>query len=68
MLATHITVYGLLGYARDFRLALDTLDLEELEPGEEFTHDGRIYEIRSVYQKEGEVLINVTLTGSQIGL
>ena len=68
METTHITVYGLMGYAREYRLALDSLDLENLEAGEEFTHQGRIYQIRSVFKKDDEVLINVTMTGGQTTL
>ena len=60
-----VTIYGIIGYARDFQLPLETLELEDLEPGEEFGYDGNIYQIRSVIRKEGELLINVTLTGNQ---
>jgi len=60
-----VTIYGILGYARDFRLPLESLELEDLEPGEEFGFEGNIYQIRSVIKKEDELLINVTLTGSQ---
>ncbi|MDH5751476.1 MAG: hypothetical protein OEZ59_03555 [Deltaproteobacteria bacterium] len=61
---TEITVYGLMGYAREFRLPLESLDVEDLEPGEEFSYQGHIYQIRSVFQKNDELLINVTMTGS----
>jgi len=56
-----LQIYGLLGHAGRFDMPLDDLEVEELEPGEEFLFNGRVYEIRSVYHLEETVTINVSL-------
>jgi len=57
----HVTVYGLLGYAGKVKLPLDLLDVEDLEPGQEFAYNGHIYEIRSVFENDLGVGINVVM-------
>lgn len=69
-MAEHVTVtiYGLMGHAGKLQLPLEELDVESLEPGEEFPYQGRIYEIRSVTRTGNEVFINVMLAvNSPIG-
>ena len=56
-----VTIYGLLGHANKLRISLDSLEMEEMAPGEEFTFNGKVYEIRSVAQDEHGFLINVSL-------
>lgn len=56
-----ITIYGLLGYASSLKLPLESIEMEELSPGEEFSYDGRVYEIRSVNQYTNDLVINVSL-------
>lgn len=56
-----VTIYGLLGHAGKLELALESLEVEELAPGEEFPFNGRIYEIRSVRPSELGMTINVSL-------
>ena len=60
-----VTIYGLLGHAANLELPLESLDIEDMAPGEEFIFNGRVYEIRSVSHLEGTVLINVSLVMNQ---
>jgi hypothetical protein len=60
----NVTVYGLVGHAGRVELPLESLDLEELEPGREFEYKGRIYEIRSVTDHEQGLRINVVMSVS----
>jgi hypothetical protein len=59
------TIYGLLGHAGKLQLPLESLDIEELAPGEEFVFNGRVYEIRSVSTASETVLLNVSLVMNQ---
>ena len=63
-----VTIYGLLGHASKVQMSLDSLELEEMAPGEEFTFNGKVYEIRSVSQDENGFLINVSLVLNQAQL
>ena len=54
-------IFGLLGHAGALRMPLEELDVDELEPGREFIHQGRIYEIRSVVNIPEGVQLNVVL-------
>jgi hypothetical protein len=56
-----LTIYGLLGHAGHLELPLESLDIEDLAPGEEFVFNGRVYEIRSVSHISERVLLNVSL-------
>jgi hypothetical protein len=56
-----VTIYGLLGHAGRFQLPLEHLEAEELAPGEEFTFNGRVYEIRSVTETGEGITLNVSL-------
>lgn len=56
-----VTIYGLLGHSSKVRMPLDSLEIEEMAPGEEFAFMGKVYEIRSVSQDENGFLINVSL-------
>lgn len=60
-----ITIYGLQGHANRLQLPLESLDIEELAPGEEFTFNGKVYEIRSVAQTDDQITINVSLILNQ---
>ncbi|MEE8435978.1 MAG: hypothetical protein V3S64_14430 [bacterium] len=56
-----VTIFGLLGHANKVRMSLDSLEMEEMAPGEEFVFNGKVYEIRSVAQDKNGFLINVSL-------
>ena len=56
-----VTIYGLLGHANKLQMPLDSLEMEDLEPGEEFAFNGKVYEIRSVAQVDDGITINVSL-------
>lgn len=56
-----VTIYGLLGHAGRLDVSLDSLDVEDLAPGEEFVFNGRVYEIRSVLDSGEAMLLNVSL-------
>jgi hypothetical protein len=56
-----VTVYGLLGYAGRVNLPVEELDVEDLEPGQEFAYNGYIYEIRSVFEHGQGIGINVVM-------
>lgn len=56
-----VTIYGLLGHAGRLDVPLESLDVEDLAPGEEFVFNGRVYEIRSVSQAGEAMLVNVSL-------
>lgn len=60
-----VTIYGLLGHANRVEMPLDSLEMEEMAPGEEFVFDGKVYEIRSVIKGENGFLINVSLVLNQ---
>jgi hypothetical protein len=60
-----VTIYGLLGHATKLVLPLESLDIEDLAPGEEFVFNGRVYEIRSVSHQSETVLLNVSLVMNQ---
>lgn len=63
-----VTIYGLMGHAGKLQLPLEALEVESLEPGEEFPYQGRVYEIRSVTRTGNDVFINVMLAvNSPIG-
>jgi len=62
---TIVTIYGLMGHAGHLRVPLETLDVEELERGEEFVYNGKIYQIRSVIERGHDVIINVMLAMNQ---
>ena len=55
-----VTLYGITGY-RELTLPLDDLDIEELETGSEFVYRGTIYEIRSINEREGGLMMNVVV-------
>jgi hypothetical protein len=57
----NVIVYGLVGHAGSVELPIESLELEELEPGSEFEYKGRIYEIRSVTDNEQGLRINVVM-------
>lgn len=57
----NITIYGLLGHAHKLKLPIESLDMEDCMPGEEFPFNGRVYEIRSVSPTHDGVSINVSL-------
>ncbi len=59
----NVTICGLLGHAGKLRVPLESLEVEDLAPGEEFVFSGRVYEIRSVSRgTDGDSLvINVSL-------
>ena len=56
-----VTLYGLLGHAGKLELPLESLDIEDLAPGEEFVFNGRVYEIRSVAAIGEGIAVNVSL-------
>ena len=58
-------IFGLVGHAGALRMPLEELDVDELEPGREFIHHGRIYEIRSVVELSEGVQLNVVLALDQ---
>jgi hypothetical protein len=58
----NITVYGLVGHSGKLELPLESLDVEDLEPGEEFEFEGNLYEIRSVQENNEHIRINVVLS------
>jgi hypothetical protein len=58
----NVTVYGIVGHAGRVDLPLESLDLEQLEAGQEFQYQGRMYEIRSVNEVRDEIRINVVMT------
>ena len=58
----NVAVYGLLGHSGKLELPLEQLDIEDLEPGEEFEYEGNIYEIRSVHEHDDQIRINVVLS------
>ncbi|HEX9843915.1 MAG TPA: hypothetical protein VGC20_14245 [bacterium] len=60
-----VTIYGLLGHAGKLELPLESLDIEDMAPGEEFVFNGRVYEIRSVSHQAETVLLNVSLVMNQ---
>ena len=57
-----VTIYGLVGHSGKFQMPLDALDVEDLEPGEEFEFEGNLYEIRSVQEDADQIRINVVLS------
>lgn len=57
----NVTVYGLAGHAGRVELPLEALEVEELETGQEFEYNGRVYEIRSVMEGAQGVRINVVM-------
>lgn len=59
-----LLIYGLMGHAGKVEMLLEDLEVEDLEVGREFEYEGSIYEIRSVFQSEGEVSLNVVLAAS----
>ena len=60
-----LTVYGLLGYSGYIRLPIESLDLEELELGEEFVYQGKVYQIRSMIEQGENITLNVTMSMDQ---
>lgn len=62
---TVVTIYGLMGHAGRIQMPLEALEVEELEPGEEFVFNGKVYQIRSVLHRDEDVMINVTLALNQ---
>ena len=57
-----LTVYGLLGYSGFLKLPIESLDLEELELGEEFIYEGKVYQIRSMIEHGENITLNVTMS------
>jgi len=57
----NVTVYGLIGHAGRVEVPMETLELEELEAGQEFEYNGRVYEIRSVADDVHGIRINVVM-------
>jgi hypothetical protein len=62
---TMVTIYGLLGHAGRLQLPLEALEVADLEPGEEFIYNGKVYEIRSVIREGEEITLNVLLAMNQ---
>ena len=56
-----INIYGLVGHAGRYQMPMDELEVSDLETGEEFIFNGRVYEIRSVHHMDDMVFINVNL-------
>jgi hypothetical protein len=57
-----ITVYGLIGHAGKLEIPVEQLDVEDIEPGNEFEFEGNLYEIRSVQEHGDGIRINVVLS------
>ena len=58
----NVAVYGLIGHSGKLEMPLDSLDVEDLEPGGEFEFEGNLYEIRSVQENKDQIRINVVLS------
>ena len=61
MTGMDVTIYGLVGHAGSIRLDLEDLDLDDLAPGREFSYQGKIYEIRSVQERDSGLHMNVVM-------
>ena len=62
-----VVIYGLVGHAGSVRLPLEALELDDLATGREFAYRGRIYEVRSVHEREGAYHMNVVMTMEDAG-
>ena len=56
-----VIIYGLVGHAGSVRLPLEELELDDLATGREFAYQGRIYEIRSVQERDRALHMNVVM-------
>jgi hypothetical protein len=55
-----VIIYGITGH-RELRMALEDLEVEDLEVGTEFAFHGQIYEIRSLTDTDTGILMNVVM-------
>lgn len=55
-----ISIFGIVGH-REVSMPLEQLDVEELEVGREMIFGGKIYEIRSLTEMDGHILMNVVI-------